>query len=99
MGKRGEVGGDDFSSPLLCSREWRPGFVGGWMIWLPGRLGEQAGQRSKRKEGGCLPLSYYLAFFYFLFIIRRENLEDVRDFVLYWKGEAKLVRQPDGDAD
>ena len=62
------------------------------------RLGgqSQAGQRSNRK-GGCLPrslspllsLSYYLAFFYFLFIIiRRENLEDVRDFVLF--GREKL---------
>ena len=90
MGKRGEVGGDDFSSPLLCSREWRPGFVGGWMIWLPGRLGEQAGQRSKRKEGGRVSPSLLLScfFFYFLFIIRRENLEDVRDFVLF--GREKL---------
>jgi hypothetical protein len=68
------------------------------------RLGgqPQAGQRSNRK-GGCLPLSlspllslslslslsYYLAFFYFLFIIiRRENLEDVGDFVLF--GREKL---------
>jgi len=61
------------------------------------RLGgqAQAGQRINRK-GGCLSLSpllslsYYLAFFYFLFIIniRRENLEDVRDFVLF--GREKL---------
>ena len=51
-----------------------------------------------RREGVSLSL-IILLFFYFLFIIRRENLEDVRDFVLYWKGEAKLVRQPDGDAD
>ena len=62
-------------------------------------MSRQGNAGRKGKEGGCLPLSYYLAFFYFLFIIRRENLEDVRDFVLYWKGEAKLVRQPDGDAD
>jgi hypothetical protein len=72
------------------------------MIWLPGRVGEQAGPRSNRKgtREGCLALSLLLSlllscFFYFLFI-RRENPEEVRDFVLY--GREELVRQK-GDAD
>ena len=41
-----------------------------------------------RREGVSLSL-IILLFFYFLFIIRRENLEDVRDFVLF--GREKLV--------
>jgi len=96
VGKRGEVRGDDFSSPLLCSREWRPGFVGGWMIWLPGgwvgrhRQGNGSTGRGDVSLSPLFSLSLIiLLFFYFLFIIRRENLEDVRDFVLF--GREKLV--------
>ena len=70
------------------------------------RLGgqAQAGQRINRKGGSLslslslslsssLSLSYYLAFFYFLFIIiiRRENLEDVRDFVLFGREKLSLL--------
>ena len=50
-------------------------------------MSRQGNAARGRREGVSLSL-IILLFFYFLFIIRRENLEDVRDFVLF--GREKL---------
>jgi hypothetical protein len=73
------------------------GGVKGWMmIWLPGGwVSKQSNRKGREARLSLLPsLSYYPACFFFYFqFSRRENLEEVRDFVLYCKGRRSWLER------